>query len=822
MNNEETKIYEALCGLLPTQIDEVILRADAPTHHIRSLPAATASDLIMWMRQSPINHEKLIQALNRTQQVDATPLVPALPQPYFVHPYPLQANFTGRDVERRMLTDWLANGKQPIFALVAIGGMGKSSLAWYWLQHDINVYGLDGTIWWSFYEGESSFSSFLDNAINYFSSKGVQPSSFTSNYHKARELVTLLQQHQHRVLLVLDGFERQLRIFGGLDAAYQCDEEVEETNDERACIDPIAAVFLRDLVAGTRHVKVLLTTRLMVHDLEDNAGEPLEGCLKEELDGLQNDDAVTFMREQGVSIGRRDEIIAVCNLYGNHPLSLRLLSGFIKKDHLKPGDISVAPKYSVRVYTDLKARKHHILEVSYNVLSDSQRLLLSRIAAFRSPIAYGTLSMFNELSSDSQFDDDLNELIERGLVLRDIQLNRYDLHPIVRRYAYDRLSDKVGIHTRLLDYFAAIPLPQPAKAKSLDDLAPVIELYHHTFSAGIYDKAIELYVDRLNLPLYELGAYQIIIDFLKPLLSRGEESDRERAFVRILLPLAKAYRSSGNAEMAVMHLESEIKIRKAQGEFRLAAITLGHLADVKMVLGNLSGVGHDLHEGIKFFKELGEDGKEKGLHRKLGILLTYEGKCQEAEIEMKHLPVRIRKGRRGDIVLSEDLSFYAFLKKEYKDALNHATYMLKLALKFNRESDVIVAEWLSGVAQLQEGERDLSQQHLHEAILRCRRVNLLELEPDILLAWARWHHLWGDVQQARNYAKEALRIADRHKYRLKQADLNNFLAHIALESSDPETARKHAQAAYELAWCDGPSHTYKLALEDATKLLESC
>ena len=72
--------------------------------------------------------------------------------------YPEPPNFTGRKQERQMLTDWLLEDREhPLLSLVAIGGMGKSPLAWRWLQEDVIEAGieLDGIVWW-----------ILDNYIN--------------------------------------------------------------------------------------------------------------------------------------------------------------------------------------------------------------------------------------------------------------------------------------------------------------------------------------------------------------------------------------------------------------------------------------------------------------------------------------------------------------------------------------------------------------------------------------------------------------------------------------------------------------------------------
>ena len=112
----------------------------------------------------------------------------------------------------------------------------------------------------------------------------------------------------------------------------------------------------------------------------------------------------------------------------------------------------------------------------------------------------------------------------RGLLHHDTQEGRFDLHPIVRRYAYDRLAapDRAATHTRLRDYFAAVP--KPDKVTRLEDLAPVIELYHHTVRAGQLDEAAQLFRDRLVAPLYfQFGAYQLIIELLRALFPDGED-----------------------------------------------------------------------------------------------------------------------------------------------------------------------------------------------------------------------------------------------------------------------------------------------------------
>src|SRR5215208_6894249 len=56
------------------------------------------------------------------------------------HPYPMPPNFTGRIAERALLTYWLKeDSENRLFILRALGGFGKSALAWQWLTHDGDI-----------------------------------------------------------------------------------------------------------------------------------------------------------------------------------------------------------------------------------------------------------------------------------------------------------------------------------------------------------------------------------------------------------------------------------------------------------------------------------------------------------------------------------------------------------------------------------------------------------------------------------------------------------------------------------------------------------
>ncbi len=256
------------------------------------------------------------------------PKEPKRDQWFLAHPYPMPPNFTGRKAERAMLDGWLgADGAHPLLSLRALGGFGKSALAWHWLTHDVDPATWPRVVWWSFYEGDASFNAFLAETLRYLSGGTVDATKLSGR----DALKTLLQVlHSPGTLLVLDGFERVLRAFGGLDAAYQGDEtgradlpvgqaaqQHRPANDnDRDCISPLAEAFLYNVALQPQlRSKVLLTTRLCPRILEARGGGLWAGCREEELHQMQPADAVAFFHAQGIR-GTHTEIETACAPYG--------------------------------------------------------------------------------------------------------------------------------------------------------------------------------------------------------------------------------------------------------------------------------------------------------------------------------------------------------------------------------------------------------------------------------------------------------------------------------------------------------------------------
>lgn len=782
------------------------------------------------------------------------------------HSYAESPNFTGRQPERAALSAWLESGPT-VMVLRAHGGFGKSALVWDWLQKDVDPLRWPRTFWWNFYD-ESAFERFLENALPHFD---IDPTKLGARLQADALLEKLTEPG---VLLVLDGFERTLRAFRGMDAAYQGDEEEEiasraEPDDnsltQRDCLSLVAEELLRSAAsrAGLRG-RVLITTRLRPRVLEGHDGLPLRYCRTIDLNELSPTDAVAFFQAQQIQ-GTRAEIEAACSPYGYHPLSLRLLAGMIVSDLRQPGDIAVAQRLDVS--GDLKQRRHHVLEQAYNSLTPTRQQLLSRIACFRGAVNYEALqATVGKASTNkrarhrrkashhlSDTNSDLLDLIARGLLRRNSSAQRFDLHPIVRRYTYDQLTDKdkTAVHSRLRDYFAAIEAP--AKPRTLDDLAPLIECYHHTVSAGQYDEAMKLYYEHLAYTIYfQFGEYQLQIDLLRTLFPDGEDRPprlKEDYQAWTLNTLANSYGQIGQPRRAIPLFEQAIVIVENQNKKKKnLAIGLGNLASEQIRTGVLRPAEANLRRSITLSHEIEDELDEAVGFQELGRLLAYRGDREQSAAELSTAIKTFEKQKQAQpqgIVWAYRAIRELLLARTSPplpgppllgsspmgegqgggEALATARRALELAdettrTRYPQEHDYVRAHWLLGAAHRVAGNHAEAERHLNEALTRCRGINAVEAETDILIDLARLRAVMNEPEEATRLAEEALRITERCGYVLQGADAHLELAKLALARNDKNLARDHARAAHTLATCDGPpDYTYKVAYQEAEEIL---
>jgi tetratricopeptide (TPR) repeat protein len=823
---------------------------------------------------TPVSKPILTNHLERGRIIEMSTqyLIPRPPQPYFAHTYNLKRDFSGRINERTKLSEWLSHDATSVFPIINFGGMGKSALAWVWLHSDVlgeRVPDLvqdqseaatchvaedsrpTGILWWSFYESDAHFDVFLDSALQYASGGAIQPNSIRP-HERVRALVEIL--HAEKFLFVLDGFEFELKDYAGFNAAYMGDDvEVGAIRDSLACSSPLAADFLSRISSTPLASRVLITSRLLPKDLKGKSF-----ChVPEELAGLTMEEATAFFSARGVK-ARPAEIRRTGAAEGYHPLSLHLLAGLIVDDKEHSGNIRVLSKYPT---PELRRERHNIFQAACDALSKEAQELLTRLSIFRGSMTYKDLSIFDEDSNNQDFDALLSELIDRGFLFRSSDKDRFDMHQVVRSFAYKQLDldEKKLASAKLADLtlsttdVAAEELQNLSqgsleltglltsdggpKVQRLSDLDRIMNLYNYKIDAGLYDEAFALYRNRLARPLYHrFAANDYIIALLRRLFPDGEGAlpqlkDPESQHW-VMNELATAYSRFGQPDRSVALRKLLIGLLEQTDKKLELAISLKNLGHMDQVmLGAFNAAQKNIERGIALLRECENTFQEAVGHLELAHLLIFEGAYEEADLELNTALVLFKglNDERGAMITYPYHAWRFFLMGQFPEALEAAREALRRAEEYRSERNILRAKWVLGASLISLSESATNREELlreaenllTEAQSQCS-ANQADMEPDVLRNLALCYRAQGKLKQSQEYAQEALETARRWGARLKEAEAANVLALLALDEGNKTLARKFAETAKLFAKSVDSEDCYKCEMLKAEQLLEHC
>jgi tetratricopeptide (TPR) repeat protein len=322
---------------------------------------------------------------------------------------------------------------------------------------------------------------------------------------------------------------------------------------------------------------------------------------------------------------------------------------------------------------------------------------------------------------------------------------------------------------------------------------------------------------------------------------------RENAQAWTLNELATAYSISGQPRRAQLSLElHNATYEKVGSKNNLARGILNTVTAVQMPIGALRKAEHNLFRGIDLCRESKQIFVEGASHAELGRILVYAGLFEDAEKEFSksiELFEELNAIQYIGVVWSyRTLRFLLMARdavgnsqspiEDLKSSIESARGALELTDKQAKDipvpRDYVRAYWLLGAAYYANNELTLAEENLSRALDFCRQINSVDAEADILLDIARLRYAQGDFKDAQEKASEALAITERCGYVLQGADVHLFLATLAekgykLEEdkdlSDKDAALLHAREALKLATCDGPPYYYKVAYDEAERLI---
>jgi hypothetical protein len=781
------------------------------------------------------------------------------PEPYVAHPYtllPKMSRFVGREEALGRLTEWVSDSRSDaysarVLSVVAMGGMGKSAVAWTWFN-DIAPMAMDprcGRLWWSFYSSDAGFDHFVSRALGYVTRRSQEEIAAIPAADREEELLAVLDVEPH--LIVLDGVERLLLAHVDPDPGDLADDDahVEAAGRDagilglpesaatsfvgqarlRATADPRIGAFLRRL-AGVGAARILITSRLHPADLQLESGEPVPGAHVYFLDGLSDEDSVALWRAFGVG-GETADLIALFRTFGNYPLLVRALAGEVRRFAPAPGDLNAwratHPDFDP-LGLPVAKRRSHVLRYAFSGLSPLEQLVLRTIAAFRSPVRGDTMVALLVNGTPRSPDEvaleaALAELDDRGLVGWDGESDHYDLHPVVRGVAWSATDpeSRQDILNRQVDYLEARPLPTRPAAR-VTDLSETIELYHTLIQLRRADDAVELMRDRLLDPLLHLGACQqtgeLAQEFIRELgMPSIPDSDIELEpadrYLMIMV-MALAFDLSGQPRRAAdtfAHFTDLVADGPAElrdGIAALSAVTLCRTGELTAA---------EEHARTALATTCSSLDEEPFALQALACSLTLRGREDQAGA-LLYDPRMAERFPYNGLALAE-LGRAALDRGDIAAARRRSAALDRIATAAGDLLSNLRATLLRGSVHGYLRDDDPADALLHGALLQARHHQLHDAEADALVALARWTEAAGQHDLARMYALDAIEVARPHGLVLRHTDALNVLSRLDLDAGDLDQAGATALEAYTLCAGGGPGSGYATGIREAGAIL---
>lgn len=406
----------------------------------------------------------------------------------------------------------------------------------------------------------------------------------------------------------------------------------------------------------------------------------------------------------------------------------------------------------------------------------------------------------------------LAELENRGLLQWDRINNLYDLHPVVRRYAFEALTteDQKGAFDRIRDYFAA---QIPENLEDIHDISQLnqsLEIYHALIGAGRLDDAAAFYEERLGSVLKDnLATYHPIIELLTPLFVDGLDALPRVTDLRLksacLNDLASVLKYIGQNERALNLKGVMLKLDLEREDFSDLGVSLLNYGLSLSDDAQLARAHHEFSLALELAEAVGDDNGLAMAHLRLFESYIDMGDWASAEAHYKAFNAK---------PLINQYAFwqgYAECKYAYMQilcgldgiaALDRAEVFIR---QFQNSLGRIL-QGLRGAVALQAGEFEKAILYFNEVITRSRVAGI---NFDYLLNNLAYIHA------AQGRRDEALALLEETENKPAGS-----AAEVYWTLGDREQARNYALEAYEDAWADGPPYISWWELERAKKVLD--
>ncbi|WP_417820381.1 NB-ARC domain-containing protein [Terasakiella sp.] len=605
------------------------------------------------------------------------------------HDFKLPDVVWGRGNDIQMLNTWLGSD-QNVLVINAIGGMGKTTLARYWVEkveqfakRDIPIF------WWSFYEQEANFKAFLAHIYKWIEGDGL-------SINNEAEALAILQKllNNHEVLIVLDGFER----------------EVDPSS--KRCMDGLCRAFISWVNLTENKAKILITTRTTPQELLPVS----EGTKYKLLNGFSEDDVISYFSYIGVK-GEKEELLSLSLQTGRHPLAIKLLGQFLlthRTPELRDND-GMTENILLRILEVLPEEENHILEL---------------IAACSGDVQINIIQ--NAIEVDEGFDRMLGTLENAGLIAV-LNEQTVSMHPILRNLIYDKVEDKKNIHAKLIANW----LPARTAFEQL-------ERVYHLSRSGQYIEAYEAYrLCEANL-FYKKAQYVELLFALE-----GFRSDKNLR-VNTGSPMIDGFIMStiSNCQARLCQFDRSLEVLEAvdvvdqeHGNLMSQIMTRFNKIERYLVMGELITAKRlidSIHDRLGFYMDNPtiQEQRDEVIYRLNSYSLKLKGYLGEDDAFDHFVPgLNSATSESGASMILSYGAITAMLSDQFEFALILAQKSFEIAVSqenFRGEARALIALLIVKVQQQEDPLEELLEEALN-TLAKVRSFNQTEFEIECLL-----------------------------------------------------------------------------------------
>ncbi|HEX7150969.1 MAG TPA: TIR domain-containing protein [Thermoanaerobaculia bacterium] len=460
-------------------------------HYIDLLRVLTDQREIVPVPVAPNVRELPPRSLDELLHNSTTPREQRCPIP---KPFPrMQRSFVDRDTQRAELKERLEGDEASFLCVSGPGGFGKSKLV-HWLLNDVAP--------------NARIASSRLSGIAY-----LECVPHKTTLDDIRDLLGRTTNQSARLrelfaseLSITAKIEQLLSAVSDAGTAWLVLDDLQNILDSDGT--PVSAdvlAFFNAVVSTAHSLRIISTTRVAPRLTEAGMTViPLS-------EGLPVEEAIAFLRREGKSVGldRADDAMLRDAVRRVHavPKALETIIGFISDRYpsMTLQQLLADPaRFAAFEQYDSEHGLRALIAEQFAGQPEGARRILTALAVFAMPVPVDALRhVLPEIDCDRQ----LTPLFKNHLVSFDADC--CDTHPVVREAAA-KAEPLATLHERAAKWFMSIAKPV-AESRTLADVEPRLQAFHHLVEAGQHDRACDLLNEVQRKQLTNWGEYARVL-----------------------------------------------------------------------------------------------------------------------------------------------------------------------------------------------------------------------------------------------------------------------------------------------------------------------